>query len=169
MSDGKTEWLDLKTAKEASPIKAAKYAVANKNSDEPAFRRWVPYTLRKHESIINAVKRRSTKRRKMEKFGLEVPRPIDVRRALRIDEESGSTHWSSAIAKEVKTVIPVLKILDVKDKIPPGFKHIDLMIVLDVKMDLTRKARICARGDQIDTPPSVTYASVVTRESIRIF
>jgi len=58
----------------------------------------------------------------------------------------GSTHWSDAIAKEVKTVIPVLKILDVKDKIPPGFKHIDLMIEFDVKMDLTRKARICARG-----------------------
>ena len=35
-------------------------------------------------------------------------------------------------------------------------------------MDLTRKARICARGHQIDTPPNVTYASVVTRENIRI-
>jgi len=35
-------------------------------------------------------------------------------------------------------------------------------------MDLTRKARICARGDQINTPPDVTYASVVTRESLRI-
>ena len=35
-------------------------------------------------------------------------------------------------------------------------------------MDLTRKVRICARGDQIDTSPDVTYASVVTRESIRI-
>jgi len=35
-------------------------------------------------------------------------------------------------------------------------------------MDLTRKARIYARGDQTDTPTSVTYASVVTRESIRI-
>ena len=42
------------------------------------------------------------------------------------------------------------------------------MTVFDIKMDLTRKARICARGDQTEAPLSVTYASVVTRESIRI-
>ena len=53
-------------------------------------------------------------------------------------------------------------------KVPPGFKYVELLTVFDIKMDLTRKARICARGDQIDTPPSATYASVVTRESIRI-
>ena len=68
LSNGKTEWLDLKTAKEASPIKAAKYAVANKISDEPAFRWWVPYVLRKQEIIIKAVKRRSIKKRKTLQF-----------------------------------------------------------------------------------------------------
>lgn len=35
-------------------------------------------------------------------------------------------------------------------------------------MDFTRKACICARGDQTDPPASITYASVVTRESVRI-
>ncbi|CAJ1935460.1 unnamed protein product, partial [Cylindrotheca closterium] len=35
-------------------------------------------------------------------------------------------------------------------------------------MDLTQKARICAQGDQTDPPLLVTYASVVTRESICI-
>ena len=81
LSDGKTEWLNLKTAKDTSPIKAAKYAVANKISNEPAFRWWVPYVLRKYERIIKAVKRRSIKKRKTEKFGLEIPRPNDVQRA----------------------------------------------------------------------------------------
>jgi len=65
-------------------------------------------------------------------------------------------------------VLPALKVLEPNEKIPPSYKCIDLMTIFDVKMDLTRKARICARGDQIDTPPNVTYASVVTRESIRI-
>jgi len=168
LSDGKTEWLDLKTAKEVSPIKAAMYAVANKVSDEPAFRWWVPYTLTKRESIINAVKRRSAKRRKTEKFSLEVPRLDDVRRGLCIDEETDTRHWSNALAKEVKTVLPALNILERDEKVPPGYHCIELMTIFDVKMDLTRKARIFARGDKIDTPPSVTYASVVTRESIRI-
>ena len=54
------------------------------------------------------------------------------------------------------------------EKVPPGYKYIELLTIFDVKMDLTRKARICTRGDQTDTPTSVTYASVVTRESIRI-
>jgi len=168
LSNGRTEWIDLKTAKNASPIKAARYATADKISDEPAFRWWVPYVLKKQERIIKAIKRRSTKRRKTEKFGLEVPKPNDVERAMQIDNETGTTHWSTALAKETKTVLPALKILEQNEKIPPGYKRIDLLTIFDVKMDLTRKARICAKGDQINTPPDVTYASVVTRESIRI-
>ena len=40
-----TTWMDLKEMKEASPTKLAKYAVANRIDDEPAFVWWVPYTL----------------------------------------------------------------------------------------------------------------------------
>ena len=156
LSNGKTEWMRLNIAKDASPIKAARYAVANKIADEPAFRWWVLYVLGKEERIINAVKRRATKRRKTEKFGLEVPKLNDVRRALKIDEETSTSHWRDALTKEAKTVLPALKVLERNEKIPPGFKYVELLTVFDIKMDLTRKARICVRGDQIDTPPSVT-------------
>ncbi len=61
-----------------------------------------------------------------------------------------------------------MRVLKNDEKVPPGYKYIELLTVFDIKMDLTRKTRICARGDQTDTPPSVTYASVVTRESKRI-
>ena len=67
-----------------------------------------------------------------------------------------------AMEKEVKTVIPALKILEPGEVVPPGYKQIDLMTVFDVKMDLSCKARICAQGDQTNPPVSVTYASVVT-------
>jgi len=146
LSNGKTEWLDLKTAKEASPIKAAKYGVANKISDEPTFRWWVPYVLRKHERIIKTVKRRSIKKRKTEKFGLEVPKPNDVERALQIDNETGTNHWSTALAKETKTVLPALKVLERNEKTPPGYKYIDLLTIFDVKMDLTRKSANMREG-----------------------
>jgi len=109
LSNGNTEWMELKVTKEASPLKAARYAVANKISGEPAFRWWVPYVLEKEERIIKAVKRRSTKRRKTEKFGLEVPKANDVRRALKIDEETSTSHWRDALRKEAKTVLPALK------------------------------------------------------------
>jgi len=140
LSNGRTEWIDLKTAKNASPIKAARYATANKISDEPAFRWWVPYVLKKQERIIKAIKRRSIKRRKTEKFGLEVPKPNDVERALQIDDETGTTHWSTALAKETKTVLPALKILEQNEKIPPGYKYIDLLTIFDVKMDVKGKS-----------------------------
>ncbi|CAJ1938186.1 unnamed protein product [Cylindrotheca closterium] len=144
-----TEWIDLKTAKEAYPIQVAKYAVANKLVSEPAFSWWVPYTLKKRDRILKAVKRRALTR-KTEKFGLELPGtgPKGVRRAYEIDANTGSNHWGNAIEKEVKTVLPALRILGPDEPVPPGYTCIDLMTVFDVKMDLTRKARICARGDQ---------------------
>ena len=168
LADGSTEWIPLSTAKEGYPVQVAEYAVANKLVSEPAFSWWVPYTLRKRDRILMAVKRRAVKRRKTEKFGLEVPGPGDVRRAFEIDRESGNQHWSRAMAKETQTVLPALRILSPEEKVPVGYKHIDLMTVFDVKMDITRKARICARGDQTEVPSSITYASVVTRDSIRL-
>ena len=41
-------------------------------------------------------------------------------------------------------------------------------MIFDVKADFTRKARYVARGDQTEPPASLTYASVVSRESVRI-
>jgi len=130
LSNGDTEWMDLKVAKEASPIKAARYAVANKISSEPAFRWWVPYILNKEERIIIAVKRRSAKPRKTEKFGLEVPKPNDIRRALKIDNETSTSRSRDALTKEAKTVLPALKILGTGEKIPPGFKYIEQLTFL---------------------------------------
>ena len=166
---GGTEWIDLKTAKEAFPVKVAEYAVANKLVSQPAFAWWVPYTLRHRDRVLSAVKRRALIR-KTEKYGLELPGPgpKGVRRAYEIDRENGTEHWGKSIEKEVKTVLPALEVLEPGGTAPVGFKRIDLMTVFDIKMDLTRKARICARGDQTDPPLSVTYASVVTRESIRV-
>jgi hypothetical protein len=168
LADGSTEWFDLKQAKDGYPIQAAEYAIANKLVSEPAFAWWVPYTIKKRDRILKAVKRRAFKRRKNEKFGLEVPGPNDISRAFEIDSENGNKYWSEAMKKEVNTVRPALQILHNNERPPPGYQRIDLMTVFDVKMDLTRKARICARGDQTEAPMSVTYASVVTRESIRI-
>jgi len=41
-------------------------------------------------------------------------------------------------------------------------------LIFDVKMDFTRKARFVAGGHMTETPASLTYSSVVSRESVRI-
>lgn len=162
--DGSTSWIDMKDVKETNPVLLAEYAVANKLVSEPAFQWWVPYTLKKRDRVIKALKKRYF--RKMEKFGLELPKT--VQRALEIDRETNTTFWKDAIRKEVGTVLPALEVLKRGDSPPVASTLIDLTIVFDIKMDFTRKARICARGDQTDPPSSITYASVVTRESVRL-
>jgi transcriptional accessory protein Tex/SPT6 len=54
--DGTTSWVPLKDIKELFPIETAEYAVANKISEEPAFKWWVEDALRKRHQIIKKVK-----------------------------------------------------------------------------------------------------------------
>ena len=49
-----------------------------------------------------------------------------------------------------------------------GYTEIKCHMVFDIKMDLTRKARLVAGGHMTDAPASLTYSSVVSRDSIRV-
>lgn len=49
-----------------------------------------------------------------------------------------------------------------------GYQEIKCHLVFDLKMDLTRKARFCANGNEAEAPSSITYSSVVSRDSIRL-
>jgi Reverse transcriptase (RNA-dependent DNA polymerase) len=60
---------------------------------------------------------------------------------------------------------------DVRDgKVPEltSFQEIRCHIVFDIKMDFTRKACFVAGGHTTEAPSSLTYSSVVSRDSIRI-
>ena len=54
------------------------------------------------------------------------------------------------------------------ESVPVGFQHIDCHWVFDIKMDFTRKARFVAGGHMTEPPSSLTYSSVVSRETVRI-
>jgi hypothetical protein len=49
-----------------------------------------------------------------------------------------------------------------------GYQEIDCHMIFDIKMDLTWKARFVAGGHMTATPSSITYSSVVSRDSVRI-
>ena len=51
---------------------------------------------------------------------------------------------------------------------PVGYQEINCHMILDVKMDFTRKTRFVSGGKYPETPASATYASVVYRESVRV-
>jgi len=51
-----------------------------------------------------------------------------------------------------------------------GFKEITGHVIFDIKLgeNFRRKARFCADGHKTDAPTSVTYSTVVSRDSVRI-
>ena len=49
-----------------------------------------------------------------------------------------------------------------------GYQEIECHTIFDVKTDLTRKARFVVGGHLTETPASITYSSVVSRDSVRL-
>lgn len=163
-NDGTTTWEKLKELKESHPIQVAEFAVARQIDSEPAFSWWVPFTLRKRDRVIKAMAKRYF--RTTQKYGIELPKT--VKEALEIDRKTGTDFWARAIRKEMKAVAKAFQILDADASDPAGYTPIEVHMVFDIKPDFTRKARLVAGGHVTDPPSSITYASVVSRESVRI-
>ena len=106
--DGTTTWERLATLKESNPVEVAEYAMAVGIDDKPAFKWWVPHTIRKRNVIIAKVNSRFLKR--THKFGFEVPRTI--KDAYRLDKENGNDRWHQAMGKETSKIRVALKILE---------------------------------------------------------
>ena len=168
--NGGEEWVPLKLAKESNPIQVAEYAIAHGIENEPAFAWWVPSTIRDRNRIVAKVKKywRTT-----HKFGIELPK--NAEEAYAIDRRTGTTFWTDAIEKEMRRVRVAWK--EKEGMTPemarrsgamPGYTEIKCHMVFDVKMDFTRKARFVAGGHMTEAPSTITYSSVVTRDSVRI-
>jgi hypothetical protein len=163
--DGTESWVNLKELKESFPVELAEYAEATGIATEPAFAWWVPYTLRKRDRVISAVKSRA-KKKKTHKFGIRVPR--SVREAYELDTVNNNTYWRAAIAKEMRNNRVAFDILDEDQDMEPGRSYMECYMIFDVKMDMTRKARLVANGSKTPEPEMSTYAGVVSRETVRV-
>ena len=93
------------------------------------------------------------------KFGAKVP--LTVEEALALDKQNKNTLWHDAIEKEMNNSRISVEVLDKDAFVPVGYTEIMCHLVLDIKMDLTRKSRYVAGGHLTDPPSSMTYASVV--------
>jgi hypothetical protein len=52
---------------------------------------------------------------------------------------------------------------------PPGYQYMECHMVFDIKLDgFKRKARLVAGGHMTDAPAVMTYASVVSPDTVRI-
>ena len=165
--DGGTDWIALKDIKESYPVQVAEYAVSSRISEEPAFAWWSSSVLKKRNRIIAKTKSKYWLR--THKFGIEIPKT--VLQARQIDAKCGNTLWWDAICKEMKNVRPAFEVFEGDEhQLPSGFQEIKCHMIFDVKIgeNFRRKARLVAGGHTTDTPATLTYSSVVSRDSVRI-
>jgi len=164
---GYTSWEKLSDLKESYPVQVAEYAKTAGIQSEPAFAWWTEHVLKKRDRIIGKVTKRYTKI--THKFGIEIPSSVE--HAYEIDRKNGNTLWTDAIALEMENVRIAFKVLaEGEDEIPPGYQKMACHMIFDIRFGegFRRKARLVAGGHQVDTPSYMTYASVVSRETVRI-
>ena len=165
--DGSTNWVALKDVRQSYPVLVAEYAYANKIHDEAAFAWWIGDVIKKRDRILSKVKSKYWER--THKFGIRIPKLVEE--ALAIDRAEGNNLWWEAICKEMRKVRPACEKWEESEaKIPPGYQKIKCHFIFDIKMseNFRRKARLVANGNETDTPASLTYSSVVSRDSVRI-
>ena len=171
--DGSMDWNRLADLKESYPVQLVEYAVASGIDHEPAFKWWVPSILRRRDRIISKVK--SKYWRTTHKFGIQILKTVEE--AYEIDRITGTDFWMKAIEKEMVNVRVAFEKLEgvtidemKTGKVKPGFKFCSTHMIFDIKMDgkFTRKARLVADGHKTDAPASITYSSVVSRDSVRV-
>jgi hypothetical protein len=91
-----------------------------------------------------------------------------VKDALRINKDTGTDFWQRAIELEMKAIDCAFEFRD-DDKMPVGYQHIDCQhMIFDVKITLDRKARYITGGHQTEPTKDIMFASVISRDSIRI-
>ena len=164
--DGSQSWIPLKDVKESNPLETAEYAISQGIDKEPAFVWWVKHVQRTKSRIVNRV-RASRQAKHRIKFGIKVPNTVEE--ALSLDTDNRNDLWRKAIDKELDKVRVAFNLLDDEEEIPIGSKKINYHFIFEVKMDLTRKARLVAGGHlNKNVPRHTTYSSVVSRESVRI-
>jgi hypothetical protein len=122
--------------------------------------------LKKRMTIIAKLKSKYWQR--SHKYGIRVPKTVDE--AYRIDRDNNDNKWRDAIFEEMKKIRAAFQLHDGDPKELIGYQKITTHFIFDVKLgeNFRRKARLVADGHKTETPSSVTYSSVVSRDSVRL-
>ena len=161
--NGETSYIALKDIKESNPIEVSEYAVANKIQDDPEFAWWINTVLKRRNAMVSKVARRI---RKNMKFGITIPK--NYAEAAEFDRANNKRLWQDSIKKEMTNVRVAFKLLEGNNRIPIGFKEITCHLIFNVKFDLKRKTRYVGGGYLTTVSLSMSYSSVVSRDSVRI-
>ena len=97
--------------------------------------------------------------------------PHTVKEAIEIDKENGETLWWDDILHKVKKLRPAFKAYEGnKEDLLPGYQHIKCHMIFDIKLveNFRKKERLVGEGHTTTAPSSITFSSVISRDSVRI-
>ena len=154
--DKSESWQKLADMKESQPVEVAEYARARGIDMEPAFKWWVPHTLKKRQVILSALKKRIRKTTQI---------PTSVEHAFELDRKHGNNLWKDALEMQMYNIGIAFEILEDGKTAPAGYTKVSGHLISSVKMDFTRKARWVLDGHKTPDPVGSKYAGVVSRES----
>ena len=154
--------------KKSHPVQTAEFAVTQEIDHEPAFNWWVKHVLKKRDRIVASIKKWQTRYiKKNHKFGMELPKNME--QALAPDAKNGNTLLADAVSKEMEKVRVAFEVLPDRKPVPIGSQFVQCHVVFDNKMDDFRcKARLVAVGSIPKAPATITYASIVSTDTVRI-
>ena len=164
--DGSSNWIPLSEMKASFPVETAMYAVDHQLQSEPAFIWWISHVLKKRNRILSKVKTKYWER--THKYGIQLPHSIEE--ARKIDQLNNNREWENAIKLEMQNNRVAFEEYDGDPTKLVGYKQITGHMIFDIKLSegFRRKARFVADGHKTTAPASMTYSTVVSRDSVRI-
>ena len=105
--------------------------------------------------------------KKCYKFGIGLPKTVE--QALALDVKNGNILWADAVSKEPENIIVAFEILHNGKKAPICSQFVQCHMVFNIKMkDFRCRSRLVAVGHITKAPATIMYASVVSRETVRM-
>ena len=105
--------------------------------------------------------------KKNHKFGIEVPNT--VAEALELDKKNGDTHWDDGRYSDMNNAKVAFDVLPDGQNAPIGHQFVKCHMIFGINMEeLCRKAQYVAIGHMTNAPPTITYAIVVSRDTVRL-
>ena len=147
-------------------METAEFAVSQRIDHEPAFNWFVQHVLKKRDKVIASIRKQQARYlKRSHKLGIELPK--NVKEAYALDAKNGNTLWADVISGNGECQNP-FEVLQYGKSAPISHQFVQCHMVFDVKMeDFRRRVRLVS-GHMTEAPATITYASIVSKETGRI-
>ena len=148
-------------------MEITEYSILKNISHHPAFVWRVHHGVRKKKIIISKIK--CLYWQTTHRYGVNLPNTTTE--ALEVHKENNNTLWWDVICSAMHNVRITFEEFDCPlSQMLPGFKKLNCHLIFEVKLseNFRRKARFVADGHRTTAPKSLSYSTVVSRDSVRI-